>query len=128
MEKEKIIHQGRNVKRFREMFGMKQTGLAAILGKGWDQKQVSLLESKEEIEPKILDEVAKALKISPEAIQKFDQDAAIQIISNTFNDESAAYAYYYKCTFNPIDLLIKNYEERIKEKDALIRKLSKGKK
>ena len=36
---EKTIHQGRNVKRFREMFGMKQDALADILGHDWNQKK-----------------------------------------------------------------------------------------
>lgn len=31
----KTIHQGRNVKRFREMLGIKQEGLAVELGEDW---------------------------------------------------------------------------------------------
>jgi len=44
------IHQGRNVKRFREMLGIKQEALALDLGDDWNQKKVSLLEQKEIIE------------------------------------------------------------------------------
>jgi hypothetical protein len=33
---EKTIHQGRNVKRFREMLGIKQEGLALELGDEWN--------------------------------------------------------------------------------------------
>lgn len=40
------VHQGRNVKRFREMMGIKQEALAAQLGGDWSQKKISLLESK----------------------------------------------------------------------------------
>ena len=47
---EKIIHQGRNVKRFREMLGIKQEALAVELGEDWNQRKVSLLEQKEVIE------------------------------------------------------------------------------
>ena len=39
---EKIIHQGRNVKRFREMLGIKQEALAVELGEDWNQRKVSL--------------------------------------------------------------------------------------
>lgn len=46
----KQIHQGRNVKRFREMLGIKQEALAYELGEDWNQKKISLLEQKEEIE------------------------------------------------------------------------------
>ena len=41
------IHEGRNVKRFREMLGIKQDALAADLGDDWNQQRVSLLEQKE---------------------------------------------------------------------------------
>ena len=44
------IHQGRNIKRFREMLGLKQEGLAYELGEDWSQKKVSLLEQKEVVE------------------------------------------------------------------------------
>ncbi len=43
---EKTIHQGRNIKRFREMLGLKQQGLANKLGDDWDQRKISLLEQK----------------------------------------------------------------------------------
>ncbi len=45
------IHQGRNVKRFREILGIKQEGLALELGDDRNQRRVSLLEQKETIEP-----------------------------------------------------------------------------
>lgn len=48
------IHQGRNVKRFREMLGIKQEALALDLGDDWNQKKVSLLEQKEIIEEPLL--------------------------------------------------------------------------
>jgi len=31
------VYEGRNVKRFREMMGIKQEGLAAFLGEDWSQ-------------------------------------------------------------------------------------------
>ena len=38
------VHEGRNVKRFRKMLGMKQDALAADLGDDWNQQRISLLE------------------------------------------------------------------------------------
>jgi DNA-binding XRE family transcriptional regulator len=35
----RTIHQGRNVKRFREMLGLKQEALADQLGGDWSQKE-----------------------------------------------------------------------------------------
>lgn len=37
----KNIHQGRNIKRFREMLGIKQEALAFELGEDWNQKKIS---------------------------------------------------------------------------------------
>ncbi|HEY9362390.1 MAG TPA: helix-turn-helix transcriptional regulator, partial [Chitinophagaceae bacterium] len=84
----KKIHEGRNVKRFREMLGIKQDALAADLGDDWNQQKISLLEQKETIDSALLQQISTALKIPAEAIQNFDEEAAISYI-NTFNDSSA---------------------------------------
>jgi transcriptional regulator with XRE-family HTH domain len=125
------VHQGRNVKRFREMLGMKQEALASELGEDWNQKKVSLLEAKEEIEPELLEQVAKVLKVPSEAIKNFDELAAINIISNTFHDfKDNAVANANHCTFNPIDKVVQLYDEKIalyermlKDKTEMIEKL-----
>jgi len=128
---DKKIHQGRNVKRFREMLGMKQETLALELGDDWNQKKVSLLEAKEEIETDVLEQVAKVLKVPSEAIKNFDEQAAINIISNTFHDfKDNAIANANHCTFNPLDKVVQLYDEKIelyermlKDKSDMIEKL-----
>ena len=127
---EKKIHQGRNVKRFREMLGLKQEAFAAELGEDWTQRRVSLLEGKEEIEPELLEQVAKVLKVPVEAIKNFDEEAALNFIGNTFNnhDNSATvngYIVHYTPSFNPLDKIIELYERMLKEKDDLIEELKK---
>ncbi|WP_158826553.1 helix-turn-helix transcriptional regulator [Mucilaginibacter lacusdianchii] len=107
----KNIHQGRNVKRFREMLGLKQEALALALGEDWSQKRVSLLEGKETIEEDILTQVATILKVPVEAIKNLDEDKAVNIIANTFNDEAVAYSQYYKCTINPMEKWIESLDE-----------------
>ncbi len=103
--KEKSIHEGRNVKRFRELMGMKQEALAYELGDDWNQKKISLLEAKETIEPGLLEEVAKVLKVPVEAIKNFDEVGAVTYF-NTFNDNSLSNGSF-QCqsirTFNPVD-------------------------
>lgn len=118
---ERTIHQGRNIKRFRDMLGIKHDAFADALGDDWSQKKVSLLEAKETIEPAILEQVAKVLKVPVDAIENFDEQTAITIISNTFNDESVAYAHNNKCTFNPLDELLKMFEENKKLYAALLK-------
>ena len=120
---EKSIHHGRNIKRFRDMLGIKQDLLASLMGDDWNQLKVSRLEAKEEIEPDILETVAKALKVPVEAIKNFDEEVAVNIIANTFNEHATLNGINYNPTFNPIDKLIELMERSLKEKDDLIREL-----
>ncbi len=57
---EQKIHQGRNVKRFREMLGIKQEALAYDLGEDWNQKKISMLEQKEIIEDNLLKQISSS--------------------------------------------------------------------
>lgn len=122
---EKTIHQGRNVKRFREMLGIKQEALALELGDDWNQRKISLLEQKEVIEPELLDKISKALKVPAEAIKNFDEEAAVNIIANTFHDEASAYTQNYKCNFNPIDKIVELYEALVKSEKEKVDILQK---
>jgi len=121
------IHQGRNIKRFREMLGIKQEAFATELGEDWNQKKVSLLEQKETIEDDLLQQVARVLKVPVEAIKNFDEQAAVNIISNTFHnnshDESTFNALNLNPTFNPIDKVVELYERMLKDKNDMIEKL-----
>jgi transcriptional regulator with XRE-family HTH domain len=115
---EKKIHQGKNITRFRQMLGMKQDALASELGDDWNQMKVSRLEAKEEIEDRILNDVAKALKIPVEAIKNLDDETAINFIANTFNDGSPG--INYKCNFNPLDKYVEAIEKNEKLYEALL--------
>ncbi len=92
---EQKVHQGRNVKRFREMLGIKQEALAFDLGDDWNQKKISLLEQKEEIDENLLKAISQALKIPVEAFQNFDEEQAINIISNTFDNCQQPASVFY---------------------------------
>jgi transcriptional regulator with XRE-family HTH domain len=119
---DKPIHQGRNVKRFREMLGMKQEALALALGDDWSQKRISLLEAKETLEPELLSQVAKALKVPEDAIKNFDEDKAINNIQNNYDNSiiHAGPAINYQCTFNPIDKWLEVIEENKKLYERLL--------
>ncbi|MCX6319170.1 MAG: XRE family transcriptional regulator [Bacteroidetes bacterium] len=116
---EKKIHHGQNIARFRQMLGMKQDFLASILGDDWTQIKVSRLESKEEIEDGLLDDVAKALKLPVEALKNFDSEAAISYI-NTFHDTSKV-DFNYHCSFNPLDKFVEAVEKNEKLYEALLK-------
>ena len=123
------VHEGRNIKRFREMLGIKQETLAQELGDDWTQSKISHLETKETVDPAILDQVAKVLKVPAEAIKNFDEEAAIVNIQNNYDgstlNHSANYQYNYQPTFNPVDKVVELYERLLKEKDAEIESLKK---
>ncbi|KAF2080923.1 helix-turn-helix domain-containing protein [Flavobacterium sharifuzzamanii] len=126
------IHQGRNVKRFREMLGIKQEALAYDLGEDWNQKKISMLEQKDVIEDSLLKQISNSLRIPVEAFQNFDEEQVINIISNTFNDQSNGYNYYPTFNVNPIDKWIEALEEikrlnteLLKAKDEHIKALEK---
>ncbi|OHT43366.1 MULTISPECIES: helix-turn-helix domain-containing protein [Flavobacterium] len=129
---EQKIHQGRNVKRFREMLGIKQEALAYDLGEDWNQKKISMLEQKDVIEDNLLKQISNSLRIPVEAFQNFDEEQAINFISNTFNDQSNGYNYYPTFNVNPIEKWLEALEEikrlnleLLKAKDEQIKVLEK---
>ncbi|RYD96230.1 MAG: XRE family transcriptional regulator [Sphingobacteriales bacterium] len=123
------VHEGRNLKRFREMLGIKQDALAYELGEDWSQKKISLLEQKETIDMPLLQQLSAILKIPVEAFQNFDEEQAVNMISNTFNIEKDAYIGNSNPTFNinPVEELRKLHDEKIalyermlEEKEAMM--------
>ncbi|MBU4537069.1 MAG: helix-turn-helix domain-containing protein [Weeksellaceae bacterium] len=124
---EKKVHQGRNLKRFREMLGIKQEALAFDLGEEWNQKKISLLEQRDEIDVLLLQKISGALKIPVEAFQNFDEEQAVNIIASTFNDNATGVIVN---NYNPIEKIIQLHEEKIslyermlKEKDEMVERL-----
>lgn len=123
------VHQGRNIKRFRDILGVKQETLAVELN--MTQQAVSKLEQKEEIDEDTLKKVAAILKIPVEAIKNMTDEAAFNIIGNTFQNDSSAYVYQYKCNFNPIEKVVELYERMLKteqEKVSLLQETLRDKK
>jgi transcriptional regulator with XRE-family HTH domain len=125
------IHEGRNLKRFRELLGLKQDALAYELGEDWNQQKISLLEQKEKIDSDILEQVSAILKIPAEAIRNFDEEKAVNIIANTFDKVENSFNFG---TFNlhPVEKIIQLHEEKIalyermlKEKDELMARLER---
>lgn len=123
-----------------ELLGIKQDALAVELGRAcpeyaegiWNQQKISLLEQKETIDTPLLQQISAALKIPVEAIQNFDEEQAVNVITNTFGDNSIAYQRNENPVFHPIDQLIKLHEEKIalyermlKEKDEMMEKLER---
>ena len=93
------------------------------LGDDWSQKKISLLEQKEVVEPDLLDQVARVLKVPREAIEKFDEERAINIISNTVNNNDSASGnslFSYYPVINPLELWMEALEENKKLYERLL--------
>lgn len=125
---DKKIHQGRNIKRFREMLGIKQEALAFDLN--CSQQKISILEQKETIEKDMLEKIAGLLNVPVEAIENMEEDQAVNIIANTFDNGSILNGINYNPSFHPIDKVLQLHEEKIalyermlKEKDEMMAKL-----
>ena len=130
---DKKIHEGRNVKRFREMLGVKQEALAWELEERnsgeWNQQKISLLEQRETIEDNILKQIAEVMKLPVEAIQNFDEEQAVNIIANTFTNNDSAIGFVIN-NYNPVEKIMQIHEEKmtlyermLKEKDEITSKL-----
>ncbi|SFD86801.1 XRE family transcriptional regulator [Flavobacterium phragmitis] len=114
------------------MLNIKQEALAYDLGEDWSQKKISLLEQKDVIEDNLLKQISAVLKIPVEAFQNFNEEQAINIISNTFHDTQGLVNYNPTFNNNPIDKLIQLHEEKIvlyermlREKEEMMQRLEK---
>ncbi len=122
------VHHGRNIKRLREMLGVKQEYIANELN--MTQQTISKLEQREEIEDEMLEKVAKIMNVPVDAIKNLNDEATTKYI-NTFNDSQGHFfSTNINCNFNPIDKVVELYERLLaaeKDKVAMLERLLDGK-
>jgi len=127
------IHEGRNVKRFRELLGIKPDTLAELLGDDWNSKKIALLEQKENIGDDLLSQISEALKIPVEAIKNLDDEKVVNIFSNNSLEGSQPITLsgsYNECHFELTDHLVKSFDDLIqvyKEKIEIYERMLKDK-
>lgn len=138
----KNVHQGANVRRLRNIMGVKQSSLAEKLGT--TQQKVSRIESQRVIEKDTLLQIANILHVSPKIIEELDENPLSIVIENnhfeggSYNtgiDNSGEGNYYN--TIHPLDKIMElnkqstDLFERMlaveKEKSALLEQLLKEK-
>lgn len=78
-----------------------------------------------------MEKIAKTLGVPKEAIKNFSEDAAVNIVANTFTSNDTSISQQYN--FNPIEKIVELYNEKIelyermlqteKEKNELLKKL-----
>jgi transcriptional regulator with XRE-family HTH domain len=132
------VHLGYNIRRLREMMGMKQQALAIEIG--MSQQGMSAVEAREHINDDLLNQIAKAMKVTPEDIKNFDPErTTINIQHNHENSNnkgniegnSIGRDLLKDCTVNPMEEWVKALEEIRKlseENRALYERLLAGEK
>jgi transcriptional regulator with XRE-family HTH domain len=118
MTESKTMHEGRNVKRIREMLGIKQEALASDLG--LSQQAISSLEQKEALDTEMLEKISQVLKVPVEAIKNFDEEKAIYNIQNNYDNATLNVNYQ----FNPIEKIVQLYDDKV----ALLERLLQSEK
>jgi transcriptional regulator with XRE-family HTH domain len=113
------IHHGQNIRKLRDMLGIKQENIALEIN--MSQQNFSKLEQKKIIDDETLEKIADAMNISPDTIKRFNDDGIINIISSNFHDNSGPVMY----NFNPIEKVVELYEKLMEEKDKRILSLEK---
>ena len=138
------VHQGANIRKFRQLIGMKQETFGDLMG--LNQQGVSRLEQKRVIEEDILFKAANILHVAPEIIQKLEENStSIVIENNTFQSGSCNNSGTVDNKMDndnsvinhPVDQLMELNKEQAslyermlileKEKNALLEKLLKEK-
>ena len=121
------VHHGRNIKRLREMLGVKQEFIARELN--MTQQAISKLEQKETLEDEILEKVSSVLNVPVDAIKNLNEEATNSYI-NTFYDNHGHGFFANNFNFNPVDKIVELYERLLateREKVAMLQKIVEGK-
>lgn len=84
------------------------------------QQSISRIEQSETVEEDKLQQIAKVLGVSAEAIKNFNEEAVINIISSTLHDNAGSINNNCTLNFNPMDKLLEVIEENKKLYERLL--------
>lgn len=90
---------------------------------------LSTYEKRSNLEPEVIEKIAKALDIPEEAITELGEATSINIFSGTWQDN--ANCQNYNPTFTPLEKVVELYERLLKaeqEKVAMLQEVLKDKK
>jgi Predicted transcriptional regulator len=114
------IHHGQNIKRLREILGIKQEAVAFDINVS--QQVFSDIEKRETVDEALINKVATALKVPAEAIKNMTEESMMNYIY-TFNDkvevENGQVASSNNnnnnshWNFNPLDKIVELYERML---------------
>lgn len=91
-EKKETMHIGHNIKRIREIQGIKQEALGLLCKSRYSQQRISDFENMVSFDEPLLKELAEALGVTPDFVKSFKDENVIYNIQNnnnsTFSDNS----------------------------------------
>jgi len=135
-EKNETMHIGHNIKRIREIQGIKQEAFGQLCRNKYSQQRISDFENMVALDEPLLEELAAALGVTPEFVKSFKDENVIYNIqnnSNTFNDNSVdqSHSQHTQPTFNndgsdKLVALLEKFIEEDRVKTQSIAELSKA--
>lgn len=124
MERVNRPNIGYNIKKLRQLKGLKQEALAIELG--ISQSEMSEIESLEVIDETIVIRIAQILNLTPEIIREFNEQQAFYSINNKVeNSPINDSGHGIHQIFSPIDKVVELYERLLaseKEKLELLKR------
>lgn len=132
-EKNETMHIGHNIKRIREIQGIKQEAFGQLCRNKYSQQRISDFENMVALDEPLLEELAAALGVTPEFVKSFKDENVIYNIqhSHTFNDHSTNSSQHMQPTFNndgsdKLIALLEKFIEEDRAKTQSIAALSKA--
>lgn len=126
---EEKIHEGKNLKRIREIMGMKQEALGQKCESKFDQRRISEFENSWTIAEPALKELADALGITVEFIRAFNEEKAIYYIQhNQDSSKQNSLNHFPKITYesdNKLEALLEKLVQDNEVKTQAILDLTK---
>jgi transcriptional regulator with XRE-family HTH domain len=107
-----ILIIGKKIEAVRRFRGIIQSDLGEALG--ISKQAVSKIEQAKQMDDERLNEIAKALGVTADAIKNFSEQTAINIVSSTLHDNAGS--IFYNPTFNPLIKLLSFTNACLKKK------------
>lgn len=110
------VHMGHNLRKFRQLKGIKQTVLGEMVGMN-HQQAISRLENQKVISVKTLEKIAPILGVSVEVLRTMpDDNSSVIIENNTFQRGSSNVSFGDSNIYNePIDKAMKFFKQHLDE-------------
>lgn len=107
-------HIGRKIEKVRLLRGFTQTELGERLG-GISKQAISKLEQTEVIDDNRIEEVAKALGVTPSGLKKFNEESVLYATANFYEGSHSVNTNINTIINDPVDKIIEFYEMRLQD-------------